>query len=187
VVLALPRGGVVLGAQVARSLEVPLDIVVTRKIGHPSSTEYAIGAVDENGTTILNEAETKTVDQRWLKEEIERQKAEARRRSTLYRGGREAAALAGKVAIIIDDGIATGLTMRLAVRTVAAQKPKKIIVAIPVAPAGSLRTLKSEGADEIIVLKPSEDFLGAVGAHYTQFEQVDDAKVVHLMSQHPGV
>ena len=181
VVLALPRGGVVTGSEIARMLELPLDIVAVRKIGHPASPEYAIGAVDENGTTILNEAETKVVGQSWLKEETERQKREAKRRSDAYREGREPPNLAGKVVIIVDDGIATGLTMRLAVRAAKAQKPEKIIVAVPVAPAGPLRSLKDEGANETIVLEPPEEFMGAVGAHYATFEQIEDDEVIKLM------
>ena len=156
-------------------------IVAIRKIGPPSSPEYAIGAVDENGTRILNNAEAATVDKKWLSEETGRQQEEAKRRSVLYRGGKKPLSIAGKIAIIVDDGIATGLTMRLAVRSVKAQNPEKIIVAVPVAPAESLQTLKQEGADDTVVLEPLEEFVGAVGAHYMQFEQVEDAEVIRLM------
>jgi len=183
VVLALPRGGVVLGRVIAHHLHLPLDIVVTRKIGHPTSPEYAIGAVDEQGTTILNDAEGKTVDQAWLKEEVLRQQQEAQRRSNLYRKGKNLINLVRKVAIIVDDGIATGLTMRLAVRSVKIREPSKIVVAVPVAPAGSLRALRSEGADEVIVLEQPDEFLGAVGAHFEEFPQVDDAEVMRLMAK----
>ena len=181
VVLALPRGGVVTGHEVAKALTLPLDIIAVRKIGHPSSPEYAIGAVDEHGTRILNETEAAAVDQKWLAEETGRQKEEAKRRSTAYRESRAPEILAGKAAIIVDDGIATGLTMRLAVRAVKAQNPQKIIVAVPVAPAESLQTLKQEGADDTVVLEPPEEFLGAVGAHYVRFEQVEDAEVIRLL------
>ncbi len=181
VVLALPRGGVVTGFEIARTLKLPLDIVAVRKIGHPTNPEYAIGAVDENGTTILNEAETKAVDRSWLKEETGRQKQEAKRRSSAYREGKEPLGLAGEIVIIVDDGIATGLTMRLAVLSAKVQKPEKVIVAVPVAPAGALRALKDEGADEIVVLEPPEEFMGAVGAHYETFEQVEDDEVIRMM------
>ena len=133
VVLALPRGGVVVGYEVARALKFPLDIIVTRKIGHPDNPEYAICAVDEKGLLLCNEAEAKSVDPSWLREEIAGQKKEAERRVTLYRGKRKMEEIGDKVAIIIDDGIATGLTMRLAVRAIKIQNPKKIIVAVPVA------------------------------------------------------
>src|SRR3989338_8478078 len=180
VVLALPRGGVVPGYEVAKALSLPLDIIAARKIGHPISPEYAIGAVDENGTTILNEAETKALDQAWLAAEIDVQKKEAQRRSAIYRAGRAPVRLAGKTAIIVDDGIATGLTMQAAVRYAKAEKAS-VIVAVPVAPAESLQTLKQEGAGEVIVLEPPEEFAGSVGAHYVLFEQVGDEEVVRLL------
>lgn len=181
VVLALPRGGVVVGFEVARSLGLPLDIIAVRKIGHPFHPEYAIGAVDEKGMKILNEAETAAVNQKWLAEETERQREETKRRGTTYREGRKPVAVAGEVAIIVDDGIATGLTMRLAVRSVRAQKPAKIVVAVPVAPPDSLRTLKDEGADEILVYEPPEEFMGAVGSHYMRFDQTTDEEVIRLL------
>ena len=180
-VLALPRGGVVVGFEVARALGLPLDILAPRKIGHPFHPEYAIGAVDEHGTKILNEAEAAAVDQAWLLGETERQKAEAERRIRAYRGERKAAEIGGKTVIIVDDGIATGLTMRLAVRSVKARKPERIVVAVPVAPPESPRALTDEGADEVVVLEPPGEFMGAVGAHYARFEQVEDAEVVRLL------
>ncbi|MEK7509130.1 MAG: phosphoribosyltransferase family protein [Patescibacteria group bacterium] len=180
VVLALPRGGVVLGYEVAHALGVPLDIVVSRKIGHPLHPEYAIGVVDERGERILNELEAAGVDQDWLAEESKRQQEEAARRVKLYRGGRPPAVLAGKVVILVDDGIATGLTMQLAVRSIRQQRPEKIVVAVPVAPSESLQMLAQEGA-EVVVLEPPEDFAGAVGAHYERFEQVEDDEVIKLL------
>lgn len=181
IVLALPRGGVVTGYEVASSLGLPLDIIAVRKIGHPHAPEYAIGAVDEKGTRILNESVIATLDTKWLAEETERQRKEALRRARAYRGKRRALPLKGKIAILVDDGIATGLTMRLAVRYVRSQIPEKIIVAVPVATAESLVDLKSEGVDEIFVLEPPAGFAGAVGAHYAHFDQVEDDEVVSLL------
>lgn len=178
VVLALPRGGVVLGAEVARELSLPLDIVVVRKIGHPLDPERAIGAVDAQGATLM-ENEREPIDEAWLRQETAREVAEAKRREALYRGGRAPVALAGKVAILVDDGIATGLTMRLAVAAVATQKPRTIVVAVPVAPASAVAALSKDA--EVVVLEEPEDFLGAVGAHYEEFEQVGDSEVVHLV------
>ena len=134
VVLALPRGGVVLGHEIAQALGLPLGIVVTRKIGHPQNPEYAVCAIDESGELLCNDAEARSIDVAWLREEGKRQQAEAQRRSKVYRQGMLPTAVRGKTVIITDDGIATGLTMRLAVRVVRAQKPKRIIVAVPVAP-----------------------------------------------------
>src|SRR3989344_7818559 len=121
VVLALPRGGVVLGYEVAKALKSPLDVIVTRKIGHPNNPEYAICAVDEKGLLLCNEMETKSVDPDWLQGEIWRQQKEAKRRIALYLGKRKPEAVENKIAIIVDDGIATGFTMRLAVRSIKMQ------------------------------------------------------------------
>lgn len=180
VVLALPRGGVVVGYEIAKALKLPLDIMVTRKIGHPNNPEYAIGAVDENGALLLNEAECRLIEKEWLKNEVEKQKNEASRRIRVYRGGREPSEIKGKTAIITDDGIATGLSMRLAIKVVKEGKPERIIVAVPVAPYEITNELKNN-VDELIVLLPPKEFGGAVGAHYKSFEQVPDAEVVRLL------
>ena len=182
VVLALPRGGVVTGREIAQALGLPLDIAVVRKIGHPLSPEYAIGAVDDSGAIILNDAETESVSQAWLADEIEREKKEAERRVKAYRGGRKPIPISGKTALIVDDGIATGLTMRLVARPLRAQNPARIVVAVPVASAEAVESLRKE-ADEVITLEPAEEFLGAVGAHYIEFEQVEDAEVIRLLSE----
>lgn len=184
VVLALPRGGVVTGFVVAEALKAPLDIIAVHKVGIPFDPEYAIGAVDEHGASLFNKEETATLDKILLQEAVDTEQMEAKRRSRLYRGDRAPQDLAGKIVLIIDDGIATGLTMRLAVRIVAAQHPEKIVVAVPVAHPEALRDLKEEGADEIIVLESPNTFGDAVGAHYTQFDQVEDAEVITLMHSH---
>ncbi|MBI5405836.1 phosphoribosyl transferase [Candidatus Kaiserbacteria bacterium] len=180
VVLALPRGGVVVGYEIARALSLPLDIVIVRKIGHPSNPECAVGAVGEDGTPLLSE-EAAMVDQALLRAEIASERKEAKRRGAIYREGRSAPNVAGKTVIIADDGIATGLTMQLALRAVKTQKPKKVIVAVPVAPPDAFPVLKREGADETIVLEPPETFRGAVGAHYERFGQIQDAEVLRLL------
>jgi len=179
-VLALPRGGVVLGAVIARVLSLPLDIIAVRKIGHPSAPEFALGAVDEEGTRILNEEEAMMVDPSWLASETAREMKEAKRRSRVYRSGKAHANMSGKTAIIVDDGVATGLTMRLAVKVAKAQKPKRVIVATPVSSSEAAAEILEE-ADELVVLEPPEEFLGAVGAHYIRFEQVEDAEVIRLL------
>lgn len=183
VVFALPRGGVVIGYEVAKALKSPLDIIVTRKIGYPNNPEYAICVVDEKGSLLCNESEIKFVNQDWLQEEILREQKETERRVALYRGKQQPKEIENKVAIIVDDGIATGFTMRLAVRSIKIQNPKKIIVAVPVAPTEAIQELKEEGADEIITLLPPEEFMGAVGAHYMQFEQVEDSEVINLLQE----
>lgn len=182
VVLALPRGGVVTGYAVARALKLPLDIVVVRKIGHPFSPEYAICAADEKGMVLCNEKEAASVDQQWLKAEIQRQRQEAQRRITAYRGKRKAENLAGKIAIIVDDGVATGLTIRLAGMSVRAQNPARVVVAVPVASEEAARDL-GKAADELVLLESPENFLSAVGAHYEEFEQVEDDEVIRLLKE----
>ena len=183
VVLGLPRGGVAVGFEIARALSLPLDIVVVRKIGHPSSPEFAIGAVAGDGTAIYSVA-AESVNPEWLRHKTTEEREEALRRVNMYR--RETStedSLAGKTAIITDDGIATNLTMRLAVRTVKNRKPEKIVVAVPVAPQEALRGLAHEGVDDVIMLESPERFLGAVGSHYLHFPEVDDAEVVRLLAQ----
>jgi len=181
IVLALPRGGVVVGREIAQALGLPLDIVVARKIGHPNNPEYAICAVDEKGTLLCNQAEAREVDRKWLEEQAQREQAEARRRSSVYRAGKPPAAIGGKIAIIVDDGIATGLTMRLAILATKAQKPARVVVAVPVAPLDVAETIREE-VDELVVLEPPEEFQGAVGAHYERFDQVEDQEVIRLLT-----
>lgn len=180
IVLALPRGGVVIGHELARELHLPLDILVTRKIGHPWNPEYALCAVDAHGALLCDESERKLVSEEWLKDEIERQRKEAERRMSAYRGGNPLPDVKDKVVLIVDDGIATGLSMRLAVKSVKTQKPARVIVAVPVASPESLRELERD-ADEVMTLLPPEEFMGAVGAHYQDFEQVEDQTVVRLL------
>ena len=136
--------------------------------------------MDENGALLLNEAECRLIEKEWLKNEVEKQKNEASRRIRVYRGGREPSEIKGKTAIITEDGIATGLSMRLAIKVVKEGKPERIIVAVPVAPYEITNELKNN-VDELIVLLPPKEFGGAVGAHYKSFEQVPDAEVVRLL------
>ena len=183
VVLGLPRGGVVVAAAVAKKIDLPLDIVIARKIGHPNNPEYAIGVVDERGTTILNPLETETVDQTWLREEMKRQQQEAKRRVETYRGKRPQLPLSEKTVIIVDDGIATGLTMRAAIRSLRRESPIEIIAAAPIAPREVVECLRGE-ADDVIVLDDTEPFLGAIGAYYKSFPQVTDEEVIRIMADY---
>ncbi len=182
IVLALPRGGVAVGRAVADALSLPIDIIATRKIGHPSDPEYAIGAVDATGLSVWNETEVASLDKKWVKEEVRKQQKEAERRTQIYRNGKKGINISGKTVIVVDDGIATGFTMRLAVKAVKKEDPEKIIVAVPVAPLESISEIRNEGADEVVLLERPEEFLGAVGAHYGEFEQVEDEEVVRLLN-----
>jgi putative phosphoribosyl transferase len=180
VVYALPRGGVVLGVEVARSLEAPLDLIVVRKIGHPYQPEYAIGAVAEDGYVVANPAETGTLDKRWFDGAAANELREARRRRTLYLGGRPPVAVQDKIAIIIDDGLATGLTMQAAIHELRKRRPQKIVVAVPVAAAETADRLRSEVDDLVALYIPR--WLRAIGTFYQSFDQISDGQVMALMN-----
>lgn len=180
VVYALPRGGVVLGVEVARALGMPLDLLIPRKIGHPLQPEYAICAVVENGELVCNQQEVARVDPEWFRQEVEAERGEARRRRELYLGGRKPTPVEGKTAIIVDDGIATGLTMEVSIRDARRRRPKHLVVAVPVAPADTVERLSRE-VDEFMVLDASPFYLGAVGAYYDRFLQVTDEEVIALL------
>ena len=180
IVFALPRGGVVLGAEVARRLEAPLDLIIARKIGHPHSPEYAVGAVTEDGHLVRNEQEIVSLDPEWLDGAVKREQTEAKRRRLRYLRNRPGVTAKAKVAIIVDDGIATGLTMQTAIQAVKDRHPAKIVVAVPVVPSDTAQLLR-EQVNELVALEIPEAYLGAVGAYYDVFEQVDDATVIKLL------
>ncbi len=181
IVYALPRGGVAVGAEVARKIRAPLDLIITRKLGHPYNPEYAIGAIAENGHTVFNKEEVLDIDPEWLREESERQTMEAQRRRELYLRGRKPLSCKGKIAIIVDDGIATGLTMKAAIKEVKMHlHPQRIIVAVPVAPPEIAQELEKEGV-EFVALDIEGAFLGSIGAYYQDFAPVTDRDVMEIM------
>lgn len=190
VVYALPRGGVLVGAEVAKFIHAPLDLIITRKIGHPFQPEYAIGAVAENGHSILNKAslfsgenkeEVLEIDENYLTAEAEKQKEEAKRRHKLYLGNKKPIPCKGKVAILVDDGIATGLTIKTAINELKSHyHPEQIIVAVPVAPSETAGDLEKEGI-KLIAVKIEKEFLGAIGAYYQSFPPVEDNQVIETL------
>jgi predicted phosphoribosyltransferase len=180
VVYALPRGGVVPGVEVARYLEAPLDLIVIRKIGHPLQPEYAIAAVAEDGYMVGNPDEIAALDQRWLDRATAAQLREAQRRRRVFLQGRRPVAVAGKIAIIVDDGLATGLTMLAAIREIRKRGPRKVVVAVPVAAAETAARLRDE-VDDLVILYVPEGLFGAISVFYQQFEQVSDDEVIALM------
>jgi len=178
-IVALPRGGVVIGRVVADALRLPLDIVVPRKIGAQENPEYAIGAVAEKGDAVWNESERGHADPAYLEAEVGRQKAEAQRRLETYRAGLGARSFRGRTVIVVDDGVATGLTMRAAIMTVRRGGPARTVVAVPVCPPGTFHELERE-ADEVVALeRPAA--LTSIGAFYEDFPQVGDEEVLRLM------
>lgn len=184
VVYALPRGGVVVGAEVAKYLNVPLDLITARKIGHPLSPEYAIGAVTEIGEPIWNEAELGSTTKQWRESQIQQARNEAKRRRLSYLGGRPNIPVKDKTAIIVDDGIATGLTMVAAIADLRKRRPKEIVVAVPVAPKDTVEKLKSL-TERTVVLHIPDGTFWAIGNYYLNFGQTEDEEVKNLMAQFP--
>ncbi len=180
VVYALPRGGVPVGKEIARKLHCPLDLVIIRKIGHPWNPEYALGAVAEDGLLVVNEEELARVDREWFEAEKARQMAEARRRRELYLKGKEPVPATGKIAILVDDGIATGSTMLVAVKKIRRENPEKIVVAVAVSPKDTARRFAQE-VDEFVAVTIPEVFWGAIGYYYDDFSQVSDEEVIALL------
>jgi predicted phosphoribosyltransferase len=181
IVLAIPRGGVVLGFEVARALGVPLDVIIPRKIGAPDNPELAIGAMTEDGTVILDQSLVNYlgVSEDYIKEESRRQRLEIERRLKLYRGNASYPNLKNRDVILVDDGIATGSTMKAALASVRKRGAKTIVIAIPVGPPSTIKELKKE-ADRVICLHTPESFY-AIGQFYDDFTQITDEEVKSLL------
>ncbi len=182
-VLALPRGGVVTGYEVARALGVPLDVLIVRKIGVPWQPELAAGALSETGALVINKLVVSgyRISKEFLEKEVSRQKEEISRRIELYRNGKGIAGLEDKIIILIDDGVATGATMKAAVETLREAKIGKLVVALPVSPADTAEELRRM-SDEFVCIETHDDFL-AVGNYYQDFTQVSDEEVVDLLER----
>lgn len=182
-VLAIPRGGVVVGYEVAHRLKAPLDVIAPRKIGAPGNLELAIGALTEDGTLILDQRLVKYygISENYIKEEVERQLHEIKRRLHMYGGDRPYPNLKGKTVILVDDGIATGATMMAAIASIRKKGAEKIIVAVPVAPSSTLSKLR-RNVDKLICLHTPEPFF-AVGQFYRIFDQTSDEEVISLLKR----
>ena len=183
VVYALPRGGVIVGHEIAKKLNLPLDLVITRKIGHQFSPEYAICAIAEDGHRVCNKNEELEADTKWLNERFKEEQKEASRRRWVYLKNRPMLSPKNRTAIIVDDGIATGLTIMLAIREIRHESPSKIIVAVPVAPLDAIEKIKNE-VDEVVALDIDKDFAGAVGEYYEDFSEIEDDEVIKIMSNY---
>ncbi|MGW9628337.1 phosphoribosyltransferase [Microbacterium sp. NPDC055521] len=182
VVLGLPRGGVPVAAEVASALRAPLDVLVVRKVGVPWHPELAMAAVGEEGAVVRNDdviAASGTTP-KVLAAAESRERAEVARRAQRFRGGRDVVPLAGRVALIVDDGVATGASMRVACEIARARRARRIIAATPVGAPEAIESLRGV-ADEIVCLAVPGDFM-AVGMHYVDFRQTPDADVEHLMA-----
>jgi len=184
VVFAIPRGGVIVAYEVATMLDCPLDLIVPRKIGAPLQPELAIGAVAHDGTIVLNHqlVETLGISESYINEEAKRQIQEIERRMRKYRGEkRPYLTLKGKTVILVDDGIATGATVRAAILSLRKQEPASVIIAVPVGPSDTVESLGKE-ADEVVCLESPEDFY-AIGQFYEEFPQASDEEVIALMKR----
>jgi len=180
-VLALPRGGVPVGWEVARALGVPLDVLVVRKLGFPGQEEYAMGAIASGGVRVMGEADGAwPVPAQALEAVVAREQAELVRREQRYRGGRPPLDLARRVLILVDDGLATGASMRAAVQAARAGSPKQVVVAVPVASPEAVQSL-SALADEVVCLFTPKHFR-AVGLWYQDFTQTSDEEVDRLLA-----
>jgi putative phosphoribosyl transferase len=181
VVLGLPRGGVPVAAQVARALELPLDVYVVRKLGVPGHQELAMGAIASGGVRVLNDdvIRAAAIDAETLERVTVHELSTVVEQERLFRGGRVAVELGGQTAILVDDGLATGATMRAAVAAVRAAGAPRVVVAVPVAPVETCAALRRE-ADELVCLLTPESFV-AVGAWYRDFTSVSDDEVRRLL------
>jgi len=183
VVLALPRGGVPVAAEVAEALDAPLDLVIVRKVGAPDNPELAVAAIVDGDPpdVVLNReiVEAYGLDTGDLAALIKRERPELERRRLAYRGKRHALSIAGKTAIIVDDGAATGTTMKVAVRALKRRSPREIVVALPVAPPDTVAALAQE-ADRVVCLSRPGRFY-ALGHHYLHFQQLSDEAVTSIL------
>ena len=186
-VLALPRGGVAVGFEIAGALDAPLDIVLVRKIGAPWQPELALGAVTDGASheTFIDRDLVANLDVSdvYIEEETARQLEEIERRRKSYCEGRPALEVAGRTAIVVDDGIATGATMRVALQAVRRRGPARVVLAVPVAPPDTLAAL-GEVADEAVCLETPIG-LGAIGFYYRDFHQMNDREVSELLARAP--
>ena len=180
-VLGIPRGGVVVAAEIARSLGAPLDVFIARKLGAPHNPELAVGAVAGSGEVVLDERLITAlgVPQSYLETEIARQRAEIERRMRVYRGDRTVPQFAGKTVVLSDDGVATGATMRAAIQALRRMDLRELIAALPVGAPDAVREL-SDMVDRMVCLHVPTPFW-AVGAFYVDFSQTSDEEVIQLL------
>ncbi len=188
VILALPRGGVPVAAEVAAAFAAPLDLILVRKIGVPFQPELAMGAVVDGGAPVIvrndDVIRAAGIDEAEFKAICDNELAEIERRRQRYLGSRERVDVGGRTTIVIDDGVATGATTRAALRATRMRNPKKLVLAVPVAPMDSLAALRSD-ADDVVCLEDHE-FFGAIGFYYADFAQIADEEVIKLLKRFPA-
>ncbi len=176
IILGIPRGGVPVAYEIAKELSLPLDVVLSKKIGHPLNSEVAIGSVSADAVHI---DERTDVSEKYIREKTEEIRKLLKQRSTLYRGNRPEPVITGKTAILVDDGIATGHTLLVTLRMLRQKHPAKLVVAAPVAPARGYALIEQEADEFVCLLTP--DYFPGVGAFYLDFAQVSDDEVIRLL------
>jgi len=177
IILAVPRGGVPIGYTIARLLKLPMDLLLAKKIGHPFNKEFAIGAVSLEDEIIDNHP---TISRDYINEQVQEIRASLKQRYKKFAGNRTPLDLKNKTVIIVDDGIATGNTLLATINMIRNKSPKKIVVAVPVAPTDSAEKIRDK-VDEFICPQITDDFTG-VGGYYVDFSQVSDEDVINLMN-----
>ncbi len=187
IVLALPRGGVPVAFEIARYLHAPLDVMLVRKLGTPGQQELAMGAIASGNIIVMNDSVVLQlgINQHSIDREIAQQRQELQRREQVYRGDRARCSVTGKTVILVDDGIATGATVRAAVKAIKQQKPARLIVAAPTAAADTAKIIARE-VDQIVCLATPEPYY-AVGNWYRNFDQTSDAEVCALLNRAAGL
>lgn len=180
-VLALPRGGVAVGFEVAHALQAPMDVFVVRKLGFPGQEEYAMGAIASGGVRVMNPSPGMHVSPQAVAAVVAREQAELIRRELLYRDGKPAIGIRGRTVIVVDDGLATGSTMRAAVAAIRQQRPAHLVVAVPVGAEETCQQLRRE-ADEVVCAATPRPFR-AVGLWFRDFPQASDDEVRELLEE----
>ncbi len=183
VVIGIPRGGVVVAWEVARHLQAPLDVVVIKKLGYPGSPELALGATSPD-THYLNPELAESVPKSYIDEELRVKQKEARDRVDILKGSRNPVDLAGKTVIVVDDGVATGASMTMALRVIRKMGPASIVVAVPVAPPDAVRQLRGVADEVVALLQPTAFY--AIGQFYSDFEQDSDEEAKRLIEEGAG-
>ncbi len=183
IVLALPRGGVVVAAEIAKSFKVPFDVIVVKKIPRPAKAELGIGALAPDGVSYIDwkMAHRVGADEKYINEQSEELSGIIKQKLIRYRKGKKPLIVKDKTVLVVDDGLATGVTMEAAVKWLRAKKARRVMVAIPVAPPEVVNKIKRQ-VDELVVLETPGDF-GAVGQFYKEFPQVEDSEVIQLLRQ----